>query len=249
MGAGSSSFFKDVLSGRAHINPDRAARFARLFNLSGRDASYFMLLAAYGDATASAEKKHFLKLLVRAQGAGEQCVLEASQSEYLQKWYYAALREMLTFVHFTGDDYDVLVSRLDPPITETEARDAIRLLLQLKLIRRTREGLYVKADRRPARSQHHDDPDRARAGLHATLELARRALDAHPAEIRPFSSLTLSVSRETLHEINERLRAARRDILDLASRDTRTDRLYQLNVQLFPLSVPARRKVVRRRPA
>ncbi len=244
MGAGSSSFFKDVLGGRAHLNPDRAAGFARLFDLSAREAGYFELLAQYGDASEPEDKERLLKLLTRAQGAGEEWVLDASETEYLQKWYYAAIREMLTLIHFTGD-YEDLASRLEPSITPAEARDAVQLLLKLKVIRRTHEGRYIKADKVPARGIR-NDPDKVRSGLLATLELARRALDAHPAEIRPFSALTISVSRDALHDINERLRAFRRDIIELVSRDPQVDRLYQLNMQLFPVSVPPRRKPARR---
>ncbi len=240
MGAGSSSFFKDVLGGRARLHPERAAQFARLFGLSARDAGYFELLARFGEADTPEERERLLRLLTRAQGSDDQWILDASETEYLQKWYYAAIREILTFMPFTGD-YEELASRLEPPVTAAEARDAVQLLLKLKLIRRNYEGRYFKVEKSPAKALS-NDPEKVRAGLLATLDLARRALDAHPAEIRPFCALTLGVSRETLHAINERLRDFRRDIRELVKRDQNVDRLYQLNMQLFPVSVPAVRK-------
>lgn len=239
MGAASSSFFKDVLGGRAHLNPDRIARFARLFGLPPRDAGYLQLLARYGEASNAEEKERLLTLLTRARGADDAWVLDVSETEYLHKWYHAAIREMLALIHFTGDHED-LASRLEPPITPAEARDAVQLLLKLKLIRRTHEGRYVKVDKVPAKGLR-TDPDKVRSGLLTILDLARRALDAYPAEVRPFSALTLGVSRDTLHEINERARVFRRDILELAGRDKGIDRLYQLNMQLFPISAPARK--------
>src|SRR5690606_28851745 len=237
MGAGSSSFFQDVLGGRACLNPERASRFARLFGLSPRDADYFELLARFGEADTPGERERLLGLLTRAQGSDDQWILDASEAEYLQKWYYAAIREMLTFIPFTGD-YEDLASRLEPPITAAEARDAVQLLLKLKLIRRNYEGRYLKVEKSPAKALR-NDPEKVRSGLLATLDLARRAVDVHPPEVRPFYALTLGVSRETLHDINTRLRDFRRDILELAKRDRNVDRLYQLNMQLFPLSAPA----------
>ena len=84
-------------------------------------------------------------------------------------------------------------------------------------------------------------PEDAKPALRANLKLAERALDAHAPAVRPFSYMTLSVSQDTVQFIRERLLAARRDILDRVSRDEAVDRLYQLNIQLFPLSKTEKR--------
>jgi uncharacterized protein (TIGR02147 family) len=79
-------------------------------------------------------------------------------------------------------------------------------------------------------------------GIRANLELAQRALDEFPAPIRPFSYLTLSVSAESFLQIRDILRATRRQILDVVTRDEKVDRLYQLNMQLFPISKTVKRR-------
>jgi uncharacterized protein (TIGR02147 family) len=234
MGAGSSSFFKDVLNGRASLNPARAARFARLFCMPDRDAEYFERLVLYTQANTPDEKERLLKLLTRGKGSGEQSVLEASQIEYLQKWHYAAVRELLVITDAHGD-HAALGERLDPPLTAAEVRDALELLLRLKLIRKNPQGRYEKIDKVVVTGPK-TDPSLARAGIVANLDLARRALDLHPYEIRPFSYLTVSVSKDSLHYIQEKLREVRRDILERVSRDEGVDRLYQVNMQVFPIS-------------
>jgi len=236
MGAGSSSFFKDVLNGRASLNPARSAKFARLFCLSPRDTEYFENLVLYTQAATPEEKDRLLRLLSRTRGAGEQAVLEASQTEYLQKWHYAAVRELLAIMEFS-DDYAALASRLDPPITVAEARDAIQLLLRLKLIRKTPQGTFEKVDKVIVTGPRHH-PSQSRPGIVANLDLARRSLERHEADNRPFSYLTLSVSGASLKYIKEKLREVRRDILEHVSMDESVDRLYQLNMQLFPISTP-----------
>jgi uncharacterized protein (TIGR02147 family) len=244
MGAGSSSFFKDVLNGRASLTPARAAKFARLFCMPPRDAGYFENLVQYTQTTNPDEKERLLKILSRAKGAGEQSVLEASQTEYLQKWHYAAVRELLAIHEFT-DDYATLAAQLDPPISVNDAREAIQLLLRLKLIRRSKEGRYEKVDKVLVTGPRHS-PDSARLGIRANLELARRALDTHAPEVRPFAYLTMSVSKKSLQFINERLREVRREILEHVSQDDAVDRLYQLNMQLFPLTKPSERNPARK---
>jgi uncharacterized protein (TIGR02147 family) len=234
MGAGSSSFFKDVLNGRASLNPARAARFARLFCMPDRESEYFERLVLYTQADTPDEKERLLKLLTRGKGVGEQSVLEASQIEYLQKWHYAAVRELLAITETHGD-FAALGEKLDPPLSPSEVRDALELLLRLKLIRKNSQGRYEKVSKVVVTGPK-TDPSLARSGILANLDLARRALDLHPYETRPFSYLTVSVSKDSLHYIQEKLREVRRDILERVSRDEGVDRLYQVNMQVFPIS-------------
>jgi uncharacterized protein (TIGR02147 family) len=239
MGAGSSSFFKDVLHSRVPLNPVRAARFAALFRLSPKEAEHFENLVLYSQAETPEERERLLKKLSGAMAPGDQSVLEASQLEYLKKWHYAAVRELLAIVDFRGD-YEALANMLEPPITPAEARDAVQLLLRLKLIRKNAQGGFDKAARVVVTGAK-SDPESVKPGLRANLELAERALDAFPVAARPFSYLTLSVSRDSLQYIQDKLRAVRQDILDHVSLDESVDRLYQLNMQLFPLSKTAKR--------
>lgn len=244
MGAGSSSFFKNVVIGKLPLTPARAARFAELFRLSAQEAEYLQTLVLYAEAETQAERDRLLKKLSGANPGGRsngQAVLEASQLEYLKKWHYAAIRELLAFTDFQGD-YAALADKLDPPITVAEAREAIQLLLRLKMIRKNAQGRLEKVNKvieSGPKPKHR--PEDAKPALRANLKLAERALDAHAPAVRPFSYMTLSVSQDTVQYIRERLLAARRDILDRVSRDEAVDRLYQLNIQLFPLSKTEKR--------
>lgn len=237
MGAGSSSFFKDILLGRVPLTPARAAAFARLFRLSPEDAAHFEILALYTQAESAEERARLLARLHDEAPDGRAVLLQAAQTEYLAKRHYAAVRELLAFTPFRGTDEEcaALAETLDPPVKPAEVREAVDVLLRLKLIRRTAQGLYVKSDKVVATGPK-GDPAAAKPGLRANIELALRALDAHPHADRPFSYLTLSVSPASLRFIRERLTALRKEILDHVSRDEAVDRLYQLNLQLFPIS-------------
>ncbi len=245
MNAGSSSFFRDVLQGRARLTPDRIARFARMFRLSKKETEYFENLALYAQARTPEEKEKRLRKLTGGSTLRSHASLEAFQLEYLRKWHYAAIRELLAIHDFQGD-YERLASLLDPPVTSGEAMDAIRVLLELKLIRRTPHGRYEKTE--SVITTGNATPLDTRPALRASAELAMRALDAHPPEQRPFASQTLSVSEQSLHYIRERLLGLRKEILEVVTRDEAVDRLYQLNLQLFPLSSIPADSAIRRTP-
>lgn len=240
MGAGSSSFFKDILQGRARLNSSRVAKFAALFRLSSREAEYFENLILLDQAETDPEKERLLKRL-SGRTATSYKLLEAFQAEYLKRWHYAAIRELLAFVDFQGD-YEELAQQLDPPITEAEARSAIQLLLRLQLIRKNAQGRLEKVDKVVSTGVSGAGVAAFKPGIRANLELAQRALDEFPAKARPFSYLTLSVSQESFNQIRDILRATRREILGVVSRDESVDRLYQLNMQLFPLSQTVKRR-------
>jgi uncharacterized protein (TIGR02147 family) len=240
MGAGSSSFFKDVLLGRAALSQARAAKFAKLFRLPPKEAEYFENLVDFTQASTQEDKERYLRKLGDRASGGPQAILEASQLEYLQKWHYAAIRELLEVVDFRGD-YEALAQALDPAITEAEARDAIQLLLRLKLIQKNAQGRFEKTTD-VISTGILKDPEKAKPGIRANLDLARRALDTHPVAVRPFSYLTICVSEQTFQHVRDKLRTVRREILEAVSRDADADRLYQLNLQFFPLSSTAKRR-------
>jgi uncharacterized protein (TIGR02147 family) len=245
MGAGSSSFFKDVLLGRARLSPPRVAKFAKMFRLSPKETEYFENLVLFTQAENESEKERLLKKLSGETPVGSYAILEAFQMEYLKKWHYAAVRELLAFTDFRTDsaeDYAELGKKLDPPISESEARSAIQLLLKLKLIRKNAQGRLEKIDKVVSTGISAAQVASFKPGIRANLELAERALDEFPAKLRPFSYLTLSVSEESFIQIRDILRSTRRQILDLVSQDHAVDRLYQLNMQLFPVSKTVKRR-------
>jgi uncharacterized protein (TIGR02147 family) len=241
MGASSSGFFKDILTGRIGISPARAAKFARLFKLSTTEAEHFESLALYTQAASADEKELYLGKLSGKAGAGGHAVLEAFQLEYFQKWHYAAVRELLALRSFRDDedDHRRLAETLDPPLTVREAAEAVRLLLKLKLVTKNAQGVLARAEKVVCSGSK--NPALVKPAIRGNLELALRALDAHPPAMRPFSYLTLSVSEASLPRIREKLATLRRELLEIAVEDDNVDRLYQMNFQMFPLSKTVKR--------
>jgi uncharacterized protein (TIGR02147 family) len=239
--AGSSSFFLDLLSGKSKFTPSRVAGFAKLFRLNKTETHYFEQLVAYSEAENPEEKSQALSRLRGMESRGQRRLLEASHAEYFSKWHYAAVRELLAVYDFTGD-YATLGNLLNPPLPEATARAAVELLESLMLIRKTAHGGYEPTEQ-VVMSGPGNGPAQMRTVLLNHLDLARRALDVVPAASRPFSYLTVSVSERSFALIHEKLRALRDEVFDLITRDHDVDRLYQLNVQFFPVSdVIARRK-------
>jgi uncharacterized protein (TIGR02147 family) len=239
--AGSSSFFRDILNGKSKLTPTRVLGFSRLFHLDVPETEYFENLVSYTQAESAEEKQRAFARLKKTEAIGRHALLQASHAEYFSKWHYAAVRELLVIHDFRGD-YAALGRLLNPPLTESVAREAIVLLNRLKLIRKRPQGGYEPTER-VVLSGPQNVPAHIRPVLSNHLDLAKRALDLMSPSIRPFSYQTLSVSEKSFARIHEKLRSLRDEIFEIVLDDEDVDRLYQLNFQFFPLSeVVSRRK-------
>ena len=63
-----------------------------------------------------------------------------------------------------------------------------------------------------------------------------------PLEDRDISTLTISTSRECLALIREKLSEIRREIIELVRKEEKTEEVFQLNFQIFPLTQNRTRK-------
>jgi uncharacterized protein (TIGR02147 family) len=233
VGFKSAGHFTQILKGKANISIVLIERFAEFLKLKKREAEYFQNLVLFNQARNHEDKKrHFDKLSSFREAAVR--VVDAQQYEFYDKWYYAAVHELLDFYQFNGD-YKDLCRQIEPAITPTEAQKAIELLSNLGFIKRDELGYYRKTSTAISTGSTASSLSINSFVLN-TLKLAAEAVDRFPREERNLSWLTMSCSPESFAAIVEELRAFRRRALDIASADPAADRVYQFNFQIFPMS-------------
>ncbi len=234
VGFKSAGFLTNILQGKRNISAEIGFKFAELFKFSPRETEYFQTMVQYDQAKQHNQKKFaYEKLLsMRKTKVGR---LAADQYEYFDKWYYVAIRELLNFYPFKGD-YADLAHRVRPYIKPSEAKTAVDLLLRLGLIRTREDGVYELTEKNVT-----SEPHVPLVAVHnfqlATMDLAKESMDRFPHDRRSVSTLTLSMSASTYKEIKEKLDALRREILEIVKNDPHeVDRVYQYNLQIFPLT-------------
>jgi uncharacterized protein (TIGR02147 family) len=232
-GYGSSSYFADVLSGRRSLTATGALRLSRALELAKEEEEYFLQLVNFNQA-ASLELKnlYYGKLLSRSRIAPD--ILSRDKYEYFSKWYHAALRELLYFEP-CKDDFKALGRKLNPVVPAPQVKKAVALLEKLGMIARDADGFY----RQTVALVSTDDLG---ASLHVenfqteTMKLGIEALERHPAADRDISTLTATLSQESLDKVKVALKELRKCVMVLAEQDQKVDRVVQLNIQLFPLT-------------
>jgi uncharacterized protein (TIGR02147 family) len=161
--------------------------------------------------------------------------LEKGQYEFFQKWYYSAILTLLDFYPFRND-YRALAQKLSPPITESQAKKAIALLRNLKLIKKKPDGTFGLISTMVTTGEHWRSLA-ITAFQEETMRLALEALHRIPREQRNISTTTVTLSEKDLDEANEIIKECRTALLKLAESQKNPDRVYQINLQLFPVTV------------
>ena len=222
-----------ILQGKRTITEKNVAGFSSLLKLNKKEDSYFRLLVLYTNSRRHTEKRELFGKLVAAQ-KNEQRVVSKEEVEYWDRWYYSAMREVVA-IHKVSDDYKAAAKLLVPRITPAEAQKALMLLEQLNYIERDDQGFYKRVNKvlsvNPefgtlAVRQHQMD----------MLDLARQGLETIPKEERDISSVTMSMSMERFEQVRTMIHEFRQQLLTLARTDPNPQRVFQVGLQIFPLS-------------
>jgi uncharacterized protein (TIGR02147 family) len=235
-GINSSGYFSEVLSGRRQLPLAQVPAFAKAMDLGDKEKAYFELMVAYGHAKTDAARKSVYELMLQAMPVHVQQVKQ-SQMEYFAKWYHVAVRETLAIVD-VKDEGEGLAGLLDPPITPAQAKAAMRALERLRLIARDGDGCWRAAQASLL------SPDAPEAGMllrefqREMMAKAAEALERVPQAQRDISCVTMSVSPQGLERIKALAADFHQRVLEVVQSDRGEDRVVQLNVQVFPLTLP-----------
>ncbi|NLD99468.1 MAG: DUF4423 domain-containing protein [Fibrobacter sp.] len=116
-----------------------------------------------------------------------------------------------------------------------EAAASVELLLKLGLIKKQPDGTYIQTD--TAITAESGVASLAIRQLNKAMALfAVDAIDNLAKTERNISGITVGISQDMYDIINAEITAFKERIVTLVSRDLHCERVYQLNMQFFPLS-------------
>ena len=234
LGVNSSAFITLVLQGKRNLNKNVSARLARLLDLSKSEGAYFESLVEFNQARKLADRDRCYRALLLLRKRGDPQQLSADQYEFYSTWHHSAVRALVHLMR-SPENHAELATMLVPAISESQARRSMELLEGLGLVRRNQRG---KLELSTAAITTGDDVKSLQVAnfQRETLKLAWEALDRVPKDDRDISTLTLTISKTGLKELRDLIKGFREQAESVARRDLLDDQVFQLNVQLFPLS-------------
>lgn len=233
MDISSSGFIANVIAGRSNFTIEQATMFTKILGLNTREIRYFNLLLYFAKARNKTEKDGFFQQIISyrkihyKKPSGEKLNL-------FNKWYFVVIRELLTFYEFTND-YSALAKKLEPQISEDEAKYAIEELERMKFIRKDERGVYIPSDTTIAVGDEVAEPS-VLAFQKEMYNLGKNFLESSLAKDGDLSGLTISVSNEKLARIKEEVESFRNRLIQIAVEEDEPDQVIRCNLQLFKLT-------------
>ena len=228
----SKSYVQRVINGDASLSKKSVGVFAHILNLSVEESEYFEYLVLYKHAKKYKEKYVALRKIQERSYKLTQ-TLESKRFEYFNTWYHPVVREVCTSVRF-DEDYLKLGRLLQPQITAKEAHDSVKLLLELGLIKKYQEG-YL-SEQSTVIAQQESEYLALRNYQKQLIYLASEAMDNIEPEERNIITITAGLSHQSISLINGIINNAQHQVVNIINEDQDSDKIMQINLQLFPLS-------------
>jgi uncharacterized protein (TIGR02147 family) len=233
-GFASPVFLKLVIEGQRNLSRASIEKFCAALGLTKKESMYFKNLVLFEQAKTADEKQEHYAVLRSIENAVSEKALEADQYDYFSNWYNIVIRELVTLFNFK-DNFVLLGQSVSPSVSAREAEKSVELLRRLHLIKKRADGSYEQTD--SAITTNGD------IGLMAVRQfnkemvlLAAKTIDVVTRDKRNVSGITVGISPVMYKIICTEIAAFKDRIVSLVRRDEVSSSVYQLNIQLFPVS-------------
>lgn len=233
-GFSSSNFLLLVMKARRNLTKQSLAKFNIGLGLNKQEAEFFENLVFFNQAKQHEQKDLYYHRLLQNKKIKQLMPIEKKHYDYYSEWYHPVIRELAASKNFDGTP-EWLAKRIVPQITPLQVSKSLKLLEDLGLLERVDGNKYKQSH-----SILSTGPELKSLIVHnyhkSLLDITKQLMDRLPLKEKEVSTMTLGIKREHLEMIKEKIRALRRDILELVSLDTEPETVVQFNIQLLPLA-------------
>ncbi|MBN1760191.1 MAG: TIGR02147 family protein [Chitinispirillaceae bacterium] len=233
-GLKSPSHFIEIMDGKRKLTSKMLDSFLKGLGLTESDARYFTVLVHFNQSRNSTEKQQLLLQMRGMKRKVKQALVSTDYFEYYSKWYNIVIRELACLIDW-NDDYSVLAKSVIPPIRKIEARESVEFLLQAGFLKKE-NGSYTQTE--PAITSGSEVCSLGiRSYNRFMAERAHKAIDEFPPTERDIQTLTVGISRDSFSLIKQEMQEFFSRVVRIVDDDKSAERVYNVNVHLFPLSI------------
>jgi uncharacterized protein (TIGR02147 family) len=227
----SPSHLSRALSGKKKLSASSVHLISESLGLSANETNHLLALVELEKAKEGDKRNRIIRIL-KKQARGKTKTVSLETFQVVADWYHFAILALTNTRGFQSRT-DWISRRLGLGVWD--ARIAIERMLKLGLLIETKNGW--KAVNEAEISTTDDLQSSAIQENHRQhLKLAEKALLAYAPELREFNNLTLSMNLRDLPKAKKKIR----DFVSQFNQDLERnegDEVFQLNVQLLPLSL------------
>ena len=232
-GFSSAVYLKYVCEGKKNLSLGAAGSVANAMGLAGFENTYFVLMVSYAHAKGDAAKRAAFEERCALAHAHRVRVLGNEEFDYFKSWKNPVIRELAS--HMPGAKPLDIARACKQKISATEVSETLDFLVKANLLRKDKNGNYHQTEKSVSMGPVDAVPVAARDMQRQMGEFAVKALDL-PLSERDMSGLTLGLTRHAYEKIRKEIAEFRRRVVSIATEEDKTEQVYRLNLQLFPMS-------------
>lgn len=251
VGYKSPAFFSQIVNNQTRITPDTALKFIKFLGLKSKAADYFMLLVTFDNAKDTTNKNTLRNQILNYKRPIKPKQLSHYHYQYFSQPHNAMIRELITAMPFYGREEELKkICNLLLPLTALTVKmvkETVETLEELELIKMDENGRYTVTDEGPVgfilNKDNSSDPQEQRKKnmvknqIINFIDLAKNNIDQADYSGRVYRFFAFSVSEDQLQQIRKRCDVFLDEVVNIVnSSNKECDRIYNLNIQLFPLS-------------
>jgi len=234
-GFSSSSYCLNVIRGRFNLTPKSIEKLAKAMEFEPLQKSYFEALVQYNQAHQVDERENAWEQIQQIRKQLEFTHITTREQLYFSKWYYPIVRELAVTAEWHGD-YMTLARMVEPQITTEEAREAVKNLVEMNIIRPVEEGACHYEETALMLDATQIPPIALRKIRREYMQHAIGAVESKPKNERFAAFTTLAMSESSYNYAVDILEEARKKIIARAANDTNVERVYEMMMVAFPMS-------------
>lgn len=229
----SRSYMTDLLNGKKLSNTF-VDRFIHLFAFKRDEANFFRVLVQFNQAENPSERELYFEQLIAFNKTPKKYLYEQSY-QYYKEWYNSAIRAILNVYDFDGKNYSALAKILVPAITTTQAKNAVKLLLQLNLIEKNNDGFF-KPTSNSLSTEEYVRNEVIKQYQIKCLECGKNAILSDTQTPGVVATNTLSISKRGRQRIEKQIESFRSQVLSIIQKDEEPPQtVYQMDILFFPM--------------
>lgn len=235
-GLRSPSLLIHVIQQKRNLTAHSTEAFIQALRLSAGEASFFRDLVEFDHGATPELRSEAFERISAVRRFRNAHRIEGEAFRCLSRWYYAAIHELVATPDFVADPAWI-ARTLRPRISVAEAQQALDELCALGLVVVDEEsGAFHQAE--ASLVTPNEVTGLAVHNYHrGASRLAGESITRFDPEERHLLGVTVSISARLVGTLKAELNALQARLLDLCdSEPVPPERVYQINLQLFPLS-------------
>lgn len=224
-----------VISGKRNLSQLHSKQICSALNLTKERRRYFLTLVDYCDERKQEKRQKIFLDLIQIRQALSKNQVDVDQLEYCKKWFHPTIFEALRLGLLAGSPEEIQNS-LVFPLRLDEIKFSLEVLERIGLL-----GFEAKTNSYfPLKKQIWVDGSYNKLAVtqyhQQMIAIAADSITRVESKDRVIEALTLSVNQATLDKIRNKIAVVLDEVMQEEEQIDEADQVYQLNLQLFPLT-------------